>query len=141
MRPTLDEYMMQIAEVVATRSTCSRRKVGAVITDSFGHILSTGYNGVPRKAPHCTDNACLGAEAESGTQLNICEAIHAEVNAIAQCHSIQDANTIYVTTSPCMSCMKMILATNIRFLVYKEVYDNKALVYFGANGGATIKLK
>ena len=141
MRLVIDEYFMEIAETVAKRSTCQRRGVGAVIVDKDKYILSTGYNGVPKGADHCIDSPCDGAEAESGTQLNKCESIHAEQNAIAHCSDIKKAHAIYVTTSPCMSCMKLLLATGIRLLFFKEPYDLKAIEYFIDNGGLYIRLK
>jgi dCMP deaminase len=134
MRQSHDQYYMAIAKTVSTRSTCSRRVVGCVIIDSFNHILSTGYNGVPRGAQHCTENKCGGAFFPTGQALDSCEAIHAEVNAVAQAHSL-DLHSIYVTVSPCMSCMKLILSTRCRRLVFGEIYDHKALDYWIDNGG------
>lgn len=130
MRPSLDRYMMEIAKIVATRSTCSRRKVGAVIIDKFRHILSTGFNGVPSGMPHCTEQPCRGVDLPSGQGLDLCKAQHAEVNAIAHCRDLQNAEAIYITTSPCMSCAKLIVATRIHTIIYEgPVYDITALEY------------
>jgi len=130
MRPSLDQYMMNIANVVATRSTCSRRAVGAVIVDHSGHILSTGFNGVPSGVTHCTDVPCRGVDLPSGQGLDICKAQHAEVNAIAHCRDLRNAFAIYVTTSPCMNCAKLIAATNIKKVVFMgDVYDVTSLDY------------
>lgn len=136
----IHHYMMEIAGVTGKRSTCVRRSVGAVITDSKNHILSTGYNGVPRGAEHCTKIACSGVGHPSGTALDLCSAIHAEVNAICHCADLKSAHNIYVTTSPCMSCMKMIASTNIRQVFYKEKYSDEALQYFKKLGGETIQI-
>lgn len=130
MRPSLEEYMMNIADVVSTRSTCSRRKVGAVIIDDWNHILSTGFNGVPSGVEHCTDVPCKGVDLPSGQGLDICKAQHAEVNAITHCHDLKNAVTIFITTSPCMACAKLIAATRITTVMYKgPVYDITALEY------------
>lgn len=135
MRPSIPHYMMQIAHVVSSRSTCARRAVGCVITDHNNHILSTGYNGVPRGINHCTDVPCEGSRFKSGEGLDICGAIHAEINAITHCYSLENAQSIFITTSPCMSCVKAILATKIRNLYFDELYDEKALNVFCYNGG------
>jgi dCMP deaminase len=130
MRPTIDEYLMMIAKVVSVRTTCRRRAVGAVIANASNHILSTGFNGVPSGVTHCLDVPCIGADFPSGEGLDICKAQHAEVNAIAHCRDLNNAFSIYVTTSPCMSCMKLIAATNIQRVVYQDKYDDASLEYF-----------
>lgn len=135
MRQSHDRYYLEIAKTVSSRSTCIRRMVGCVIIDSGNHIISTGYNGVPRKAPHCTeDKSCAGGGYRSGEGLDECESIHAEVNAICQSRS-RDIHSIYLTVSPCMNCMKMILSTQCRRIVFPLVYDQKALDYWTSNGG------
>lgn len=142
MRPSLDEYMINIAKVAATRSTCSRRAVGAVIVDGLGHILSTGYNGVPSGITHCTDVPCKGVELPSGQGLDICKAQHAEVNAIAHCRDLNNATAIYITTSPCMACAKLIAATNIRKIVYDgPMYDVSSLEYLIEVGIAIMEVE
>jgi len=82
-RPTQDEYFLKMAELVSTRATCARRKVGCVLVNSRKHILATGYNGVASGMPHCIDEPCPGANYPSGEGLDKCEAIHAEQNAFA----------------------------------------------------------
>lgn len=141
MRPSIDEYMVSIAKEVATRTTCSRRAVGAVITDHLNHILSTGYNGVPRGQTHCIDSPCQGADMPSGYGLDICKAQHAEVNAIVHCRDLQSATTIYITVSPCMSCLKLIAATNIRRIVAAEIYNHPVLDYWDSVGGEFVHIK
>ena len=71
-----------MAELVAERSTCRRRKVGCVLVDSNNHVVATGYNGVPTHFPHCLDEPCEGATAPSGESLEKCLAVHAEQNAL-----------------------------------------------------------
>jgi dCMP deaminase len=93
---------MCTAYIWALRSTCARRRVGAVIVDGNYHVLSTGFNGVPSEAPHCIDVPCPGAKAESGTDLDRCYAIHAEQNAVRYCPHIDRAFAIYTTTQPCI---------------------------------------
>lgn len=115
-----------------------RRKVGAVAASKGNYLLSTGYNGVPAGAPHCTDEPCIGSKFESGFGLDYCESIHAEVNAIAHCHNPQEIHTLYVTTSPCMSCMKLIISTGCRRIVASQLYNLESKKYFESNGGEVI---
>ena len=123
-RPDHDIYFMMMALLVSSRSTCRRRAVGAVITDNFHRVVSTGYNGVPSTFQHCTDKPCAAAEADSGTMLDGCLAIHAEQNAVAHCIDIRTAHTIYVTTRPCMPCTKLLLTTPIKRIVFLEDYPH-----------------
>ena len=113
---------MSVAILASDQSTCARRNVGAVIVDADNHIIGTGYSGSARGADHCIENYCAGAGMTSGTGLEKCEAIHAEQNAIAHCSDIKAARTIYTTTAPCDSCLKLLLATNINRIVYLEFY-------------------
>lgn len=117
------EWLLRIAEVVATRSSCARRAVGAVIVDEVGYVLSTGYNGPARGQLNCTETHCAGAEAEPGTQLDACIAIHAEVNAIAQARSIKEARALYCTVSPCVACAKILSnLPNLKFVFFRDLY-------------------
>jgi dCMP deaminase len=117
------EWFLRIAEVVATRSSCARRAVGAVIVDDVGYILSTGYNGPARGQPNCTEKPCAGASAEPGTALDACIAIHAEVNAIAQARSIKEARELYCTVSPCIACAKILSnLPNLKRVFFRELY-------------------
>lgn len=123
-REPTHSYYMRMAHLISTRATCVRRAVGCVITDERNRIVSTGYNGLPGGMPHCNDNhPCEGAECPSGTELDLCLAIHAEVNAISQAESkLPWAHVLYCTTSPCMSCMKLVLTTQIMVVYYEEEY-------------------
>ncbi len=117
---------MEIAHVVAKRSNCCRRHVGAVIMKD-NHILSTGYNGTPRGVRNCFDGGCprCAGTAASGTHLDECLCTHAEQNAICQAayygHGIQ-GGTIYITISPCLTCAKLIINAGIREVVYGGDY-------------------
>jgi len=132
-RPSWDEYFMQIAYLVATRSTCERRQVGAVIILNR-NILATGYNGAPVRVPHCAEaGGCLRIQLNvpSGERHEICRGAHAEQNAIAQAArngvSINGA-TLYCKNMPCSSCAKSIINSGIVEVYYREGYgDDLAL--------------
>ena len=145
-RPTVDEYFMEIAEVVAKRSTCLRNHVGAVIVRDK-RILSTGYNGAPRNLEHCLDIGCMREQQNiaSGTRHEMCRAVHAEQNAIIQSAlhgvSIEDA-TLYCTHQPCILCAKMIINSKIKRVVFADNYpDTEALRFFESAGVETKSLK
>ena len=123
-RPSRDLYFIAIASVVATRATCIRRAVGCVVVNDYSHIIATGYNGVASGLPHCINKPCLGAKCDSGTNLDKCEAIHAEANALLQCTDTQSINTIYCTTKPCTHCMKLIMCTSCKKIVYLDDYPD-----------------
>lgn len=121
-RPSKDELFLQMAVLLSTRSTCSRRGVGCVLVDSRGHVLSTGYNGVPSGWRHCTDIPCDGAAYLTGTGLEKCRAIHAEQNALLQCPDAYEIYTCYVTVSPCVHCVKLLCNTSCERIVFVEKY-------------------
>ena len=120
------DYFLKMAELVARRSTCSRRSVGCVLTNEHGHVIGTGYNGVPRNMPHCIDQPCAGACAKSGTDLDACQAVHAEINALLQCGDVEAINTIYLTCSPCVQCCKALMNTGAKLLVFSSEYKGWA---------------
>lgn len=123
MRPPKDAINMAIAKTVATRTTCARRAVGAVAVDADGYLLGTGYNGQYTGSKHCNEgNPCPGATSASGTNLDGCAAIHAEQNLLLHCGDPRKIDTVYVTTSPCTSCLKLLLGTNTRRIVFEEEY-------------------
>lgn len=124
-----------MATLVAKRSTCARRAVGCVLTNSMGHVLATGYNGVARGRPHCIDTPCSGAEMPSGTGLHLCEAIHAEQNALIQCRNINEIDTAYVTASPCIQCMRLLTNTSVRRIVFIEEYPHAESRRLAAEAG------
>lgn len=121
-----------MAELVSSRSTCKRRKIGAIIVKDK-QVLSTGYNGSPRGLPHCLDIGCLRDELgiASGTRHEICRAVHAEQNAIVQCarHGIPTKTSIlYVNINPCKICAKLIINAGISRVVYRGEYpDNEGI--------------
>jgi dCMP deaminase len=129
MRPSWDEYFMEIARQVATRSTCLRRSVGALIVRDK-RILSTGYNGAPRGVAHCDVAGCLREKLgiPSGQRQEICRGLHAEQNAIIQAalHGVSvEGGTIYVTHQPCITCAKMIINSGIVRVVCASTYPDE----------------
>ena len=81
-------YFLKMAHLVSERGTCARRKVGCILVNSKKHVIATGYNGVSSNQEHCIDNPCKGARLKSGQGLDLCEAIHAEQNALLQCKDV-----------------------------------------------------
>lgn len=124
MRPSHDQYFLALAKLVSTRGTCSRRNVGCVLVDERRHIIATGYNGVPSGFAHCIDSPCPGASAKSGEGLDLCEAIHAEQNALLQCANVYAIDTVYCTASPCITCLKLLLNTSCKRIVFLEEYPH-----------------
>ena len=124
-RITRDELGIEMAQLVARRATCLRRSVGCVLTDVDGVILATGYNGVPRGLPHCNEgHPCPAAGAPSGTALDGCRAIHAEQNALIFLTDPNRVHTVYTTTLPCDHCVKMIMNTSAKRIVFAEDYPH-----------------
>lgn len=120
-RPSWDAYFMELAQVVAKRSTCNRRSVGAVLVRDK-RILTTGYNGSPPGQAHCTDEGCLMLDG------HCVRAIHAEQNAIIQgaLHGIDlRGATCYVTSAPCVHCSKMLIAAGIERIIFLESYTEE----------------
>lgn len=120
------EYFMNIAALVAERSTCLRRKVGAVAVKDK-RILATGYNGAPTNLPHCSETGCIREQMQipAGERHELCRGLHAEQNVIIQAavHGIplQGAD-IYCTTQPCLICSKMLINCRIRAIFFAEGY-------------------
>lgn len=146
MRPSRDEWALKLALLTAQRTTCCRRAVGCVLLNARGHVLATGYNGVAAGLPHCNHmepadcttvsgarprlvetfpHACAGAWSPSGTNLDACQAIHAEQNALLQCRDVYSIHTAYVTASPCMTCVKLLLNTSCERIVFVEEYPHR----------------
>lgn len=123
MRPVITDWFLELASVVAKRSTCARRSVGCILTDRRNRVLSTGYNGVARGLPHCNEGfPCAGASAASGTNLDGCEAIHAEQNALLQVRDADEIHCCYVTVSPCVTCVKLLMNTSCQYIYFSERY-------------------
>ena len=128
-RPSVDEYFVKFAALAATRSTCVRRQVGAVLVRDK-HILATGYNGAPAGMKHCTTETCLRLTTgvKPGERHELCRGVHAEQNAIIQCalHGVSSREaTLYVTHSPCTICAKMLINAGITRVVVKRRYPDE----------------
>ncbi len=128
-RPTWDEYFMRMAHVIATRSTCLRRSVGALLVRDK-RILATGYNGAPAGLPHCEEVGCRRAElgVASGQRQELCRALHAEQNAIIQgaLHGVSVCDSVlYCTTQPCVICAKMLINAGVKRIVYEADYNDE----------------
>ena len=128
-RPTWDEYFLQIADLISQRSTCLRRRVGAVLVRDK-RILATGYNGVPSKIRHCSEVGCMREKMNvpSGERHELCRGLHAEQNAFLQAAlhgtSVKDAS-LYSTTQPCIICAKMIINAGIKEIIIDGDYPDK----------------
>ena len=127
-RPSYDEYFMEMAHLVAKRSTCLRRNVGAILVKDK-HILSTGYNGAPKGLKHCSEVGCLRKELgiPSGERHEICRGLHAEQNAIIQAavFGISIKNSVlYCTNTPCVVCAKMLINAGVKEIVYSGEYPD-----------------
>lgn len=137
MRPTRDQYFIEMALLVSMRSTCHRRAVGCVLVDARGHVLSTGYNGRAAGLPNCNERSpdalavdetpaayphrCPNSDAPPG-EPNGCESIHAEQNALLQCRDVYAVETAYTTIAPCLTCVKLLLNTSCKRIVYEAEY-------------------
>ena len=140
MRQTWQEYFMTIAHQVATRSTCLRRKVGAVAVSKDNRILGTGYNGSLPGTPHCEQTGCLRDKLgiPSGQRQEICRAQHAEANIcnFAARHGVALADaTIYVTTQPCVTCVKAMATCGIVRVVFDQGYPDELACQIAAETG------
>lgn len=141
-RPSWDQYFMDITRLVATRSSCLRRQVGAVLVKER-NILATGYNGVPSGISHCHVTGCLRERMNvpSGERHELCRGLHAEQNAIIQAarHGINiNGATLYCTTMPCIICSKMIINAGITKVVYGEGYADELAREMVAEAGIAV---
>lgn len=127
-RLSWDDYFMEITRLVAKRSTCLRRHVGAVIVRDK-RILATGYNGAPRGLPHCSETGCVREKLgiPSGQRQELCRGLHAEQNAIIQAAlfgvSIEGAQ-VYCVNQPCIVCAKMLINAGIKRIVFEDSYSD-----------------
>lgn len=127
-RPSWDEYFMSIAGQVSERSTCLRRRTGAVLVRDK-RILATGYNGTPRGLRHCGETGCLREQRgiAPGSHHELCRGIHAEQNAVIQgaLHGVAvEGATLYTTHQPCVLCVKILLNAGVREVVYRDAYPD-----------------
>ncbi|MBN2569914.1 MAG: cytidine/deoxycytidylate deaminase family protein [Deltaproteobacteria bacterium] len=142
-RPSWDQYFMDIVKLVSLRSTCMRRRVGAVLIKDK-RILTTGYNGAPMGVHHCSELGCLRDEMgiPSGERHELCRGLHAEQNAIIQAAlhgvSIKGA-TLYCTNHPCIICSKMIINSGISTVIYKDEYKDDLAREMLAEAGIEVR--
>ncbi len=127
-RPSWSEYFMTITNMVAKRSTCLRRHVGAILVKNK-RILATGYNGAPAGIRHCEETGCIRRDSgvPSGQRHELCRGLHAEQNAIIQAayHGVSiNGSTLYCTNKPCIICTKMLINAGIKEIIYGEGYDD-----------------
>lgn len=128
-RPSYDEYFMEMASVVSKRSTCLRRKVGAILVKDR-HILSTGYNGAPKGFRHCIDVGCVRQDMDirSGERHELCRGLHAEQNAIIQAAVFGisiSGSVLYCTNTPCVVCVKMLINAGVKEIIYAGDYPDE----------------
>lgn len=141
-RPSFDELFMQICHLMARRTTCPRRGVGAVIAKEK-HVLTTGYNGAPKGFPHPSETGCIRDEQgiPSGEMADVCPCLHAEQNAILQAAlfgvSVRDS-TLYCTTQPCTQCARMIVNAGIRDVVFEIEYADPLSIGLLTTGGVRL---
>ena len=144
-RKSWDDYFMSIADLVAERSTCMRRHVGAVIVKDK-RIVATGYNGAPSGISHCSTAGCLREQLKipAGERHEICRGIHAEQNAIIQSATFGaniSGGTIYTTHQPCFICTKMLINAHLTKIIYREEYpDDLAIKMLKEAGIPFVKL-
>ncbi len=128
-RPSWQQYFMQMAVLASQRSTCLRRKVGAILVRD-NQILSSGYNGAPKNIRHCAEVGCLRQQnnVPSGEKHELCRGVHAEQNAIIQA-GLNGSSTrgavLYCTNQPCSICAKLIINAEIRTVYISEPYPDK----------------
>ncbi|MGB4139684.1 MAG: cytidine/deoxycytidylate deaminase family protein [Limnochordia bacterium] len=128
-RPSWEQYFMEIAKLVSTRSTCLRRKVGAVLVRDK-HIIATGYNGAASGLEHCSVRGCLRQEMNipSGQRHEMCRGVHAEQNAIIQAalHGVSTSGSVlYCTDQPCILCSKMLINAGITKIYFQGEYPDE----------------
>lgn len=145
-RPSWDEYFSQLARMVASRSTCLRRKVGALLVKGE-RIIATGYNGAPQGIPHCLDVGCLRQERDipSGHRYELCRGVHAEQNAIinAARYGVSTlGSALYCTHQPCMLCSRMIVNAGVIRVVHQgDFNDELALEVFNKAGVEVVEMR
>jgi len=139
LRPSWDEYFLELADLVASRSTCLRRHVGAVLVRKE-RIIATGYNGAPRALSHCLDIGCLREEMgiPSGQRYELCRGVHAEQNAIinAAFYGVPTQDTVlYCTNQPCIICARILINAGIIRVVHRGDFDDNLAMQFMQEAG------
>jgi len=128
-RPSWHQYFLEMAFLASQRSTCLRRKVGAIIVKDY-QVVATGYNGAPKHVPHCSETGCLRQKLNipTGERHELCRGVHAEQNAIIQAAingSVIKGSDLYCTNQPCVICTKMLINAEINSIYIAEVYADK----------------
>ncbi|MGM0471013.1 MAG: deoxycytidylate deaminase [Bacillota bacterium] len=142
-RPSWDQYFLELTTVVAKRSTCLRRNVGALVVKDK-HVLATGYNGAPSNLKHCRETGCIREKNQvpSGERHELCRGLHAEQNAIIQAAlqgvSIKGA-TLYCTHQPCILCAKMIINAGIESIIIGDSYPDELAMDMLAEAGIEVR--
>ncbi len=144
-RPDWDEYFLGIAKLVSERSTCLRRRVGALIVKNR-RILTTGYNGTPSGITHCEVVGCLREKLKvpSGERHELCRGLHAEQNAIIQAalYGVDiHGGTLYCTNQPCSICAKMLINAGIKEIVMESGYPDKMAKEFFDEAGIIVRIQ
>jgi len=144
-RPHWDEYFLEIARLVSSRSTCLRRSVGAVFVRDK-RILATGYNGAPSGLKHCEEVGCIREQQNipSGERHELCRGIHAEQNAILQAAQFGislKGSILYCTNQPCVLCAKMLINTGVRRIVVMGDYPDNLATEMLNEAGVEIIIK
>ena len=141
-RPSWEQYFLELADLVASRSSCLRRQVGAVLVKNE-RIIATGYNGAPRGLGHCLEIGCLreAMQIPSGQRYELCRGVHAEQNAIINAAnygvSTQDS-VLYCTRQPCIICARMIINAGITKVVHRGDFDDQLAEQFLQEAGIEI---
>ena len=144
IRPSWDEYFLRIAAEVATRSTCLRRQVGAILVRDK-RILTTGYNGAPRGITHCSQVGCLREKRgiQSGERHELCRGLHAEMNALLQAasHGVNiESAAVYCTNCPCSLCVKMLINCGVTRIVTRADYPDDLAKELLDEAGITVEV-
>ena len=140
-RLDIDSYYLAMLPLIASRATCPRRRVAAILVDANGKLVSIGYNGVPGGMSHCIDTPCPGATDQSGNTSR-CIAIHAEINALSQAQASRRLpHTLYCSTMPCFECAKMLITEGVKRVVAASDYPNQYGVDLLRQAGINLEIR
>ncbi len=144
-RPSWEDYFLQAADLVASRSTCLRRQVGAVLVRDE-RIIATGYNGAPRSIAHCLEIGCLREKMgiPSGERYELCRGVHAEQNALinAAYYGVSTKSAVlYCTNQPCLICARMIINAGIIKVVHRGNFIDDLALEFMQEAGIEMVIK
>lgn len=135
MRPSKHITGLLVARAWALQSTCPRRQVGCLLVDEHNGTLSTGFNGSASGEVHCTDHPCPGASVPSGQGLELCEAVHAEINALMTCPDKWRIHTAYCSSSPCIHCVKALMNTSCKRVIFYDEYPHSDAAFLWKRSG------